>query len=284
METNADFERDLFNIARIGHQLLQAVAEKVAPYLEKAAPLLAALAQIDWAVVKQRLDELPQKSKGAMRVALAEGWFFGWHDGLESCMGLVENLGTAQAATVDDVMVAYYRTNLSPFTDELTSRSPDWAPAIKAAVHAHKSLGDEGYFLSIPVFIAQADGLLAEITGVESPMTKAAKVLREKYADDPELLDLLCPFLELQNSDFMMSAKARQGAAQASGKSFTALNRHQVMHGERSDYGTEINSLKAFSFLVFAGLHVPVVLERQAASGSVESGLPSMQSAASNRA
>jgi len=39
--------------------------------------------------------------------------------------------------------------------------------------------------LSIPVFIAQADGLLAEITGVESPMMKAASVLREKYADDP---------------------------------------------------------------------------------------------------
>ena len=34
------------------------------------------------------------------------------------------------------------------------------------------------------------------------------------------------------------------------------------MHGERSDYGTEINSLKAFSFLVFAGLHMPTVLKR----------------------
>jgi hypothetical protein len=51
-------------------------------------------------------------------------------------------------------------------------------------------------------------------------------------------------------------------AAQATGKSFTALNRHQVMHGERSEYGTEINSLKAFLFLVFAGLHIPVVLAR----------------------
>ena len=66
----------------------------------------------------------------------------------------------------------------------------------------------------------------------------------------------------------MMSAKARENAAQASGKSFTALNRHQVMHGERSDYGTEINSLKAFSFSVFAGLHIPAVLIRDAASGS----------------
>ena len=76
------------------------------------------------------------------------------------------------------------------------------------------------------------------------------------------MLDLLYPFLELQGAGFMMSAKASQDAAQASGKSFTALNRHQVMHGERSDYGTEINSLNAFSVLVFAGLHMPTVLKR----------------------
>jgi hypothetical protein len=165
--------------------------------------------------------------------------------------------------------VAYYRTGLQPFCDELASAYPNRSAPIKAAVNAHMSLAERGYFLSIPVFIAQADGLLAEITGVESPATKAAaKVFREKYAHDPKLLDLLYPFLELQGSSFMMSAKARQDAAQTTGKSFTALNRHQVMHGERSDYGTEINSLKAFSFLVFAGLHMPAVLTRSMARAS----------------
>jgi hypothetical protein len=72
-------------------------------------------------------------------------------------------------------MVTYYHTNLQPFSDELTSEYPKRAAAIKAAVNAHVSLAEHGYFLSIPVFIAQADGLLAEITGVESAMTKAAK-------------------------------------------------------------------------------------------------------------
>jgi hypothetical protein len=253
-ETYARFAQQAFDVARFINQELQ----KVAPYLEKA------LAQIDWAAAMQRLqrlDELPKKSKDAMRLALAEGWFFGWHDGLQSLMELVESLETTQSSAVDDIMVAYYRTNLQSFSDEITSQYPNRAAPIKAAINAHMSLSEQGYFLSIPVFIAQADGLLAEITGAESPTTKAAaKVFSEKYADDPELLDLLYPFLELKDSSFMMSAKARQDAAQATGKSFTALNRHQVMHGERSDYGTEINSLKAFSFLVFAALHIPAVL------------------------
>jgi hypothetical protein len=209
----------------------------------------------------QRLGELPRKSKDAMRLALAEGWFFGWHDGLQSLVELVESFEATQSSSVDDIMVAYYRTNLQSFSDEITSQYPNRAAPIKAAVNAHVSLAEQGYFLSIPVFIAQADGLLAEIMGVESPMTKAAaKEFREKHADDQELMDLMYPYLELQGSGFMMSAKARQDATQATGKSFTALNRHQVMHGERSDYGTEINSLKAFSFLVFAALHVPAGL------------------------
>jgi hypothetical protein len=40
------------------------------------------------------------------------------------------------------------------------------------------------------------------------------------------------------------------------------------MHGEFSVYGTEINSLKAFSFLVCVGAHLPAVLERESTKGS----------------
>ena len=261
-------------IGRVIHQdseiiaELDSIAKNVELYLETAAPSLMALAQIDWAGAKQRLDELPKKSKDAMHLALAEGWFFGWHDGLQSLMELVESLATTPATTVDDVMMAYYRKNLQPFANQLISEYPTRASVIKAAVDAHTSIPNGGYFLSIPVFIAQADGLLAEITGLESPLAHAAKAFRDKYSNDPEMLDLLHPVLELKGSGFMMSAQAREDSAQASGQSFTALNRHQVMHGERSDYGTEINSLKAFSFLVFAGLHIPTVLSRDAASGS----------------
>ena len=236
------------------------IAEKVEAYFKKTEPTWKALAQIDWPAAMQRLEALPEKSKDAMQLALAEGWFFGWHDSLQGVMELVESFETP-GKSVDNIMMTYYRTNLQPFTDQLVRQYPDRAAAIKAAIDAHTSIPDGGFFLSVPVFIAQADGLLAEITGIESPRTtEAIEKFRGKYIGNPEKLDLLNQFWELRDSDFMKSAKAREYAAQASGKTFTALNRHQVMHGERSDYGTEINSLKAFSFLVFAGLHVPEVL------------------------
>lgn len=252
-------------------EVARAVELQLETLAEEAMPSLVALAQIDWATLKRRLDELPEKSKAAMILASSKGWFFGWNDGLQSLMELVETLEVTQPADIDEVMAQYYRINLRPFTDELASKYPDRAAAIQAAVNAHSSLGCEGYLLSIPVFIAQADGLLTEITKVKSAMMKdhkgqeflASKALREKLAADQKSLDLLHPILMLHETDFMKSAEARQLAAQASGESFTALNRHQVMHGESSDYGTEINSLKAFSFLVCVGAHLPAVLERE---------------------
>ena len=248
-------------VAHAVEQQLRALAEKAEPYLE-------ALALIDWAAIKRRLDDLPEKSKTAMTLASSKGWFFGWNDGLQSLMELVEKLVVTQSADIDTVMAAYYRANMQPFADELTSKYPTRAPVIKAAVKAHLSLGCDGYILCIPVFIAQADGLLTEITKVKSAMMKdgksqelqASKALREKLATDQKSLDLLHPILMLHESDFMKSVTARRIAAQTSGDSFPALNRHQVMHGESSDYGTEINSLKAFSFLVCVGAHLPTVL------------------------
>jgi hypothetical protein len=248
-------------------EVARGVEQQLRTFAENAMPSLVALAQIDWAAVKQRLDELPEKSKAAMSLASSKGWFFGWNDSLQGLMKLVEKLEVTQPADIDKVMAHYYRTNLESLTDELVNNHPDRARVIKAAVRAHTTLGGDGYFLSIPVFIAQADGLLTEITKVKSALMRdggqlqASRALREKLATDQESLDLLHPLLTLHDLDFMKSAAARQIAEQASGESFTALNRHQVMHGESWDYGTEINSLKAFSFLVHVGAHLPMVLK-----------------------
>jgi hypothetical protein len=248
-------------------------------FLERIAPTFAALAEIDWVAAKRRLDELPEKSKAAMMLASSQGWFFGWHDSLQSLMELVESLAMVSPTDIDDVMTRYYRENFLPFAKELSERHPDRAAAIGAAVHAHTSLGVDGYLLSVPVFIAQADGLLTEITRVRSAMMKTSdgelqgsKALRERLASDSESLDMIYPLLNLHLLDFMKSSSARQTAAQTSGTSFTALNRHQVMHGELSNYGTEINSLKAFSFLVFVGAHLPIVLERDRVQSSIVAG------------
>lgn len=85
---------------------------------------------------------------------------------------------------------------------------------------------------------------------------------------DLESANLLYPLLILGELDFLKNAAERKKAAEASGQAFTALNRHQVMHGESWDYGNEINSLKAFSFLLFVGVHLPLILKEKSTSES----------------
>lgn len=230
------------------------------------------LAKIDWAEAVRQVNELPAKSKVAMTAAARKGWFFGWNDSLQSVLELVEKIEAAGEHGIDQLLAQYYRDQLEALTHELVANHPHRAPAIRAAVNAHMTLGNDGYYLSIPVFIAQADGLLTEITKVSSAMTRAkgeptlqaSKALREQLAADPESLDLIGPLLNLHEHDFMKSAGPRRLTAKSSGETFTALNRHQVMHGESCDYGTETNSLRAFSLLSFVGTHLPDVLAANA--------------------
>ena len=273
VDSDGTIKRFLAGLEIYAPVILNKLAEIAVLAQQHVAPYLEELAKIDWDEVKRRVDEvakLPEKSKATMILASSKGWFFGWNDLLRGVMDLIKKLeAAAKPNDIDEIMIEYYRENFQFFTDELVNRHPDRASVINAAVMAHRTLGTEGYILSIPVFIAQADGLLGEIAGVSSAASRvnntrefhASKALRERLTTDQETLDLIYPLLQLHVLDFMKSAAKRQEAAQASGDAFTALNRHQVMHGELFDYGTEINSLKAFSFLAFVGAHLPAVLE-----------------------
>ncbi len=262
--------------------LAQAFAEKIAQFASAVVPIMDAVAKVipqiafelrgDFEEYIAKLDALPAQSKIAMGVAADKGWFFGWSTALEDLMPLIERITSLPEDEIDQCMVDYYRDNFQDFADRLLASNPSRSIAIGAAARAHQEFGADGFFLSTPVFIAQADGLLSEILGVESPLnrdgngqnrsTKAGLHLKERFESDQESLDLLHPFFSLHDSDFLKSSAARSQSASSSGV-FTALNRHQVMHGERSDYGTEVNSLKAFSFLVFVGLHLQSICSDQ---------------------
>lgn len=229
-----------------------------------------ALSKVDLKDAARRINTMHELSKKAMILASSRGWFFGWNDSLEGVLTLIEKLDSIDPIELDEVMAQYHRENLAFVEKELLQRHPKRSSPITAALAAHKSFGEAGYFLSIPVFIAQADGLLSEILEVKSPMSinkkepreaQGATALRTKVGTDAELSSLLHPLLTMHQLNFLKSASDRNKTAESSGETFTALNRHQVMHGECCDYGNEINSLKAFSFLAFVGVHLPMLLE-----------------------
>lgn len=246
-----------------------AVMPTVESFTSRAVPkVLKILSEIpgDLHARFDQLKALPARSKQAMQLALDRGWFFGWHVSLREVLTLIKAIEDLEPEALDTYMADYFRESLNAFACALIDKYPDREAPISAAVHAHQEFGADGYLLSIPVFIAQADGICAQIFGVEQPLSKkgayicAANAAQQLIQGDVRSADLLHPLFELHNSDFLKGSKQRGPGV------FDALNRHQVMHGESSDYGSEVNSLKAFSFLVFVGLHLPPVLERNTAT------------------
>ncbi|SCY35402.1 hypothetical protein [Pseudomonas sp. NFACC37-1] len=242
-------------------QWLTQIQTNVAPYLEK-------IAQVDWQAVQERIENMPTRSKEAMIKASEQGWFFNWNNSFSDVWSLIDSLQDANSDEVDNILKAHYLNDMDWYVSELKKAFPDRAQAINAAINAHKICSPEGYYLSIPVFLAQADGILSEVTGTPSAMDKVrdgselkgSAWVQAQIGDNQELKNLLYQLLNLHTMDILKSKKIRDQESLASGKTFNALNRHQVLHGEISNYGTELNSLKAFSFLAFTGLHIPCAL------------------------
>ncbi len=227
--------------------------------------LLAFVVETDGKSVKSRIDGLRPRSREAISTASSRGWFFNWDNSFRDTFRLVAALKDATADDIDEILRAHYTEDLAWYTKQLTDKYPERKLAIEAAVNAHKNHGIEGYYLSIPVFIAQADGILNGITGIEMPLseknqTERNKYILEKIGKNQRAKDLLQQILNLETMDIVKSKKQRNKATQDSGNVFNALNRHQVLHGEVSNYGTEINSLKAFSFLAYIGTHIPEMI------------------------
>ena len=147
------------------------------------------------------------------------------------CLLYIVNPGRVERASEDlggPVVIASYPSRDAILTD---------------AFEAHRK---GKYTLSVPVFLAQADGIFAEESrgGPTVFMERERKTAAADHSDRAPVtvvkrwLDVFGNVLPL-----WMSRKDRSSA------SFEGLNRHLVLHGESVDYHTEENSLKAISLL-----------------------------------
>ena len=95
------------------------------------------------------------------------------------------------------------------------------------------------------MFLAQADGIAWDRFGMS---LFSSKTIREadRLASDVGEGILRELFLALMWPEWPLALSASERPAD-----FAGLNRHQVMHGEDCEYGTEENSLMAMALLNF---------------------------------
>jgi hypothetical protein len=189
----------------------------------------------------ESFHQLPEHIQVALLTMGNHGWFFDLEISLPFLWKLENALDKGNVKEAEAALVEYFRENLETIEGRLVAKFPHRAKIIHSAFNAHKR-GE--YELAIPLFLAQTDGICYEVINQHLFMRSEKKPRTAIYVDTIASDTFRHALLSPLSQPLPISASQNER-----GESFNELNRHQVMHGESLDYGTEINSLKSISLL-----------------------------------
>lgn len=201
------------------------------------APLLQSLSQ--------SFEKLPPQIRDALMTLADNGWYASPDLSIPAMFRLAEAFTPENVAAANEALCDYFESELDAVESHLVSQLPERSRLLAAAFAAHRR---SEYALSIPVFLAQADGICQKITGEQlyskdrSGTPKLADLL---ITPDTPLFtkSMLAPIIE--PAPITANARARQQLPD------NILNRHAVLHGESTDYDTRLNSCRSISLLIY---------------------------------
>ena len=173
------------------------------------------------------------------------GWFLdpdlSFHQlSFRQMVELAKAVNAGDTKNVIRYVTDYYQDRIDEIEERICSRYPHRKPVLTDGFGAHR---EKKYHLSIPVFLAQADGIWRERFSTNF-FLRSGRVVRDSENMDKIKHEIYKVFFDLFEGSAPLWQSERERES-----TFNELNRHQVLHGEVFDYGTEINSLKAISFL-----------------------------------
>lgn len=191
--------------------------------------------------IAKEIQNLPERQREAWATAAHRGWYIN----AETPASARHMLSKGQQ-DLDTYMMNELRDGWALLTHSIISAYPERKEILECAFKLHI----EGrYIASIPLFLAQADGICAQTIGAhlftdnDERKNKFAEMANNSDAFTEILLEILG--MKTQFSAGISKYSVTQKAL--------APNRNGILHGSRRhlDYGSEVNSFKAFSLLAF---------------------------------
>ena len=263
-ETLAVFEMGQEKLGQFkkDYPLLSKHIEALMPMTD-GIPWLKPLKDVHQAI-SQYLNNHLQLSKG-IHLLPAEGWYFSMEfiDALKIA-NLDEYLQKNPIGFEKDV-VDTFNTQMPAIENKLTQAFPKRVNLIRNIFGLHAS---ENYEAAILMALAQADGMCKDVFWVKGKNGKSVRVgffdmtrskseiraqkLSQSFENVPptSIFNVLCNQLARmdRNSSLVLEGNTVR---------LSDLNRHSIMHGETTDYGTKVNSIKAILLLDFIeDLHI----------------------------
>lgn len=191
--------------------------------------------------LQRTFRDLPPKIQEALLLLAKHGWYLDFNMPLPNLWAIKKAIYSGGIDEVEEALVAYFESQLEEIEEAFYAQFPHRSHIIGSAIEAHRN-GE--YYLSIPVLLAQTDGICKEVVGQYLFMKKDRKprtaIYVEQVAADTYRAALLSPLAA--STPISASEHERDDG-------FNLLNRHMVLHGESLDYGNKVNSLKAISLI-----------------------------------
>jgi hypothetical protein len=210
--------------------------------------------------IQRMVRDLPEHMRIACSELADQGWYIDGDFGAGAAGDLVRGIRSGNYEWVNIQLVDDYKQRLPAIKAALFERYPNRAKILLAAFRAHER-GE--YELSVPVFLAQADGICYDVTRLSMFLRIDGKPAVARYAESFDSDEFHAAVLTSikRVHPIALSQKERPN-------DFNGLNRHQVLHGEAVNYDTELNSFKAISLLSY--LEWVLRLDRNEAIGRRE--------------
>jgi len=197
--------------------------------------------------LQRTLRELPPRTQEALLLLGAHGWYLDLEMPMPGLWVLRDALAEGNVTEAESVLCEHYECRLDGIEKSIVSRSPHRAHLIKAAFGAHRR---EEYGLSIPLLLAQVDGICKELTNEFLFMSRDKKPCVANYVEEMAANCFLAALLSPLAETLPISASRSDLMADAE-----TLNRHAILHGQSLHYGNKTNGLKAISLINYV-VHV----------------------------
>lgn len=193
----------------------------------------------------ENIKKFPSYEKQLNALLAKNGWYTNWDSPFDLSKQLIDAL-EGNTSSLDVVMVKHLTEDWDKITSRILKNYPQREKILKSAFKLHI---DENYIAAIPLFLSQCDGIvfkdfnhsLFDKKKIKDTLEK--KMVNGNFERDG-VLDIYYEALRVKNAFSVFSENADKQLGP---------NRNGIMHGLENhlDYGTRINSFKAFSLLAY---------------------------------
>ena len=200
-----------------------------------------------------------EREKSVLRQMVKEGWFI--HPLLLPFLPQIDSFLEEDSDEIQRIMGHFFSAQANDIEKQLKESYFNRSQIFEEAFEAHR---EAKYCLSVPVLLAQCDGLVHDQFGKSLFMLQERKtVVEEINRTTPDILRLFADPDTWEEMSLWLAKHQRS-------EHLNDLNRHKVLHGECTDYNTETNSLRVISLINY--IHCVIVEYKTFASN--EMGLP----------